>query len=51
LDLENKRKVAHALREVVPALEQIRAEHRSERLRNTAARYLRYIASELGSGN
>jgi hypothetical protein len=50
LDLDNKRKVERILREAVPALEKIREEHRSERLRNTAARYLRYIASEVGSG-
>ncbi len=50
LDLDNKRKVERILKEAVPALEKIREEHRSERLRNAAARYLRYIASEVGSG-
>jgi hypothetical protein len=48
LELENKRKVALTLREAVPALEKICDEHRSERLRNTAARYLQYIESEVG---
>jgi hypothetical protein len=48
LELENKRKVARTLREAVPALEKICDEHRSERLRNTAARYLQYIESEVG---
>jgi len=47
LDLENKRKVAHALRGVVPALKKIREEHRSERLRKTATRYLQDIESDL----
>jgi hypothetical protein len=51
LDLENRMKVAHTLREAVPALEKIREEHRSERLRKTAARYLQYIESEVGSSN
>src|ERR1700692_2198947 len=48
LELENKRKVTRTLREAVPALEKICDEHRSERLRNTAARYLQYIESEVG---
>ena len=51
LDLENKMKVAHTLREAVPTLEKIREEHRSERLRKTAARYLQSIESEVGSSN
>ncbi len=51
VDIENKRKAAQILNAVVPALEKIRDEHRSERLRNTAARYLRFIASEVRSGN
>ena len=51
LDLENKRKVARTLREAVPVLEKIREEHRSERLRKTAERYLRYIAAEVESGS
>jgi hypothetical protein len=49
IDSENKRKAAQILKAAVPALEKIREEHRSERLRNTAARYLRFIASEVGS--
>src|ERR1700736_2987832 len=49
LDIENKNKVAHTLREAVPALEKIREEHRSERLRKAAARYLQSIESEVGS--
>ena len=48
-DLENKKKVARILREAVPALETIHNEHRSERLRSTAARYLRYIETEVGA--
>ena len=32
----------------VPALEKIRDEHQSERLRNTAAKYLEQIAREVG---
>ena len=51
LDLANKSKVARTLREAVPALEKIREEHRSERLRKTAARYLQFIESEVGSSN
>jgi hypothetical protein len=45
IDIENRRKAAHILKAAVPALETIRDEHRSERLRKTADRYLRYIAS------
>jgi hypothetical protein len=51
LDLENKRKDARTLREAVPALQKIRDEHTSERLRKTAAKYLRYIESEVASLN
>jgi hypothetical protein len=47
LEIENKRKVTRTLREAVPALEKICDEHRSDRLRNTAARYLQYIESEV----
>jgi hypothetical protein len=32
----------------VPALEKIRDEHQSERLRNAAAKYLEQIAREVG---
>ena len=51
LDLDNKRKVAHTLREAIPTLAKIREEHQSERLRKTAARYLQSIESEVGSSN
>jgi hypothetical protein len=47
LEIENKRQVTRTLREAVPALEKICDEHRSDRLRNTAARYLQYIESEV----
>jgi hypothetical protein len=51
IDIENKRKAAQILKAAVPALEKIRDEHRSERLRNTAARYLRFIATEVGNSH
>jgi len=51
LDLENEKKDARTLREAVPALQKIRDEHTSEGLRKTAAKYLRYIESEVASGN
>jgi tRNA threonylcarbamoyladenosine modification (KEOPS) complex Pcc1 subunit len=51
LDLKNKRKDARTLREAVPALQKIRDEHTSAGLRKTAAKYLRYIESEVASGN
>jgi hypothetical protein len=41
LDLENKRKDARTLKEAAPALQKIRDKHTSERLRKTAAKYLR----------
>jgi hypothetical protein len=50
-DVENKREAAKILKTTVPALEKIRDQHQSERLRNSAAKYLRFIASEVGSGN
>ena len=46
LDLDNKRRVAITLKKVVPTLEKIRNENQSEHIRNTAAQYLRCIASE-----
>jgi len=36
------------LKTAAPALEKIRDEHQSERLRNTAAKYLEQIAREVG---
>jgi hypothetical protein len=39
-DVENKGKAARILKATVPALEKIRDEHQSERLRNAAAKYL-----------
>jgi len=51
LDLENKKKDARTLTEAVPALQKIRDEHTSEGLRKTAAKYLRYIESEVASSN
>jgi hypothetical protein len=50
-DVENKSEAAKVLKAAVPALEKIRDEHQSERLRNSAAKYLRYIASEITRGN
>jgi hypothetical protein len=50
-DLENERKAARILKAVVPALEKICNQHHSERIRNTAALYLRFIASEVRGGN
>jgi hypothetical protein len=47
-DIGNKRKVAQILKAVVPALENIRDEHQSERLRKAAAKYLEQIAREVG---
>ena len=47
-DAENKNKAAEILKAAVPALEKIRDEHQSERLRNTAAKYLEQIAREVG---
>jgi hypothetical protein len=47
-DVENKGKAARILKATVPALEKIRDEHQSERLRNAAAKYLEQIAREVG---
>jgi len=47
-DTENKNKAAEILKTAVPALGKIRDEHQSERLRNTAAKYLEQIAREVG---
>jgi hypothetical protein len=47
-DIGNKRKAAQILKAVVPALENIRDEHQSERLRKAAAKYLKQIAREVG---
>jgi hypothetical protein len=50
-DAANKHKVAEILKAAVPALEKIRDEHESARLRSTAAQHLLFIANEVGSGN
>jgi hypothetical protein len=47
-DVENKRKAGQILKAAVPALEKIRDEHQSERLRKAAAKYLEQIAREVG---
>ena len=47
-DAENKNKAAEILKAAVPALEKIRDEHQSERLRKGAAKYLEQIAREVG---
>jgi len=39
--------VSVILREAIPELEKIRNEHRSERLRSTAAEYLLFIANKV----
>jgi hypothetical protein len=39
------------LKTAVPALEKIRDEHQSARLRSTAAQHLLFIANQVGSGN
>jgi hypothetical protein len=39
--------VSIILREAIPELEKIRDEHRSERLRRTAAEYLLFIANKM----
>jgi hypothetical protein len=41
-------KAAQILKAAVPALEKIRDEHQSERLRKGAAKYLEQIAREVG---
>jgi hypothetical protein len=48
IDTENEHKAAQMLRAAVPALEKIRDEHRSARLRSAAAQYLLFIANKLG---
>jgi hypothetical protein len=48
IDTENKRKAAQMLKAAVPALEKIRDEHQSARLRSTAAQYLLLIANKVG---
>jgi hypothetical protein len=47
-NFENKCKAAQILKDAVPALEKIRDEHQSERLRKAAAKYLEQIAREVG---
>jgi hypothetical protein len=47
-DVENKRKAGQILKAAVPALEKIRDEHQSERLRKAAVKYLEQIAREVG---
>jgi hypothetical protein len=48
IDTENKRKAKEMLRAAVPALEKIREEHQSARLRSTAAQYLVMFANKVG---
>jgi hypothetical protein len=48
IDTENKGKAAQLLKAAVPALEKIRDEHQSARLRSTAAQYLLFIANKVG---
>jgi len=50
-DAANKHKAAEILKTAVPALEKIRDEHQSVRLRSTAAQHLLFIANQVGSGN
>ena len=50
-DAANKHKAAEMLKAAVPALEKIRDEHPSERLRDTAAEHLLFIAHEITRGN
>jgi hypothetical protein len=47
-DSKNARDAATMLRKVVPELEKIRREHRSERLRWKADQYLSFIATRVG---
>jgi hypothetical protein len=47
-EVENKRKAGQILKAAAPALEKIRDEHQSERLRKAAAKYLEQIAREVG---
>jgi hypothetical protein len=48
IDTENKHTVARLLKAAVPALEKIRDEHHSARIRSTAAQYLLLIAHKVG---
>lgn len=48
IDSKNAREAATMLRKVVPELEKIRREHRSERLRRKADQYLGFIATRVG---
>jgi hypothetical protein len=48
IDTENKRKAAQMLEAAVPALEKIRDEHQSARLRSSAAHYILLIANKVG---
>jgi hypothetical protein len=50
-DAANKQKAAEILKAAVPALEKIRDEHQSARLRNTAAQHLLFITDQVGSNN
>ena len=50
-DAANKHKAAEILKAAVPALEKIRDEHPSARLRRTAAQHLLFITHEIGSSN
>jgi hypothetical protein len=47
-DVDNKSKAAQILKAAVPALEKIRDEHQSDRLRKAATKYLEQIAREVG---
>ena len=49
IDSKNARDAATMLRRVVPELEKIRSEHRSERLRRKADQYLSFIAARVGA--
>jgi hypothetical protein len=49
-DAADKHKAAEILKAAVPALEKIRDEHQSVRLRSTAAQHLLFIANQVGSG-
>ena len=46
--VENKRMAGQIVKAAVPALERIRDEHQSERLRKAAAKYLEQITREVG---
>jgi hypothetical protein len=51
VDIDNQRKAAQILKDAVPVLKKIQEKHQLERLRNSAAKYLRYIAREVGGDN